>query len=113
MDNDTSGGIPDNWGKNRFKKPQKVVVCAACKYEKLTLCGARHWDSLMRSQFMALKNHGCDVSSALFEQGFVDQFGEFLTRAQAMKTAIAAGQKVDIERGCGGDADTLYSEGLY
>ena len=25
----------------------------------------------------------------------------------------AAGQKIDIERGCGGLKDTLFSEGLY
>jgi len=30
-----------------------------------------------------------------------------------MKIAIAAGQKADIKRGCGGDKGILYSEGLY
>ena len=47
------------------------------------------------------------------EQGFINQFGEFLTREQAMIDAKASGQPLDMERGCGGDEHTLYSEGLY
>ncbi len=44
------------------------------------------------------------------EQGFVDQFGVFLTREAAHAITWARGQ---IRRRCGGDAKTLYSENLY
>jgi len=46
-------------------------------------------------------------------QKHIDQLGDFLTREEAMKIAITAGQKVDIERGCGGLSHMLFSEGLY
>ena len=46
-----------------------------------------------------------------WEQGFIDQFGEFYNRREAMVIAIAGGQEIDIKRGCGGDAKILYSEG--
>lgn len=92
---------------------KSVVVCAACKHNDLILCGARHWDKIMNKQLDTLKHAGCSLFSGDFTQGFIDQFGTFLTREEAMKVAVAAGQEVDIERGCGGDKDTLYSEGLY
>jgi hypothetical protein len=100
--------MPDYWKDNNLIKPQQVVVCAACRKDNIILAGARHYDKVMRSQarFMGM-------SMLEFEEGFIDQFGDFLTREEAMKIAIAAGQKVDIERGCGGDREELYSEGLY
>jgi len=45
-----------------------------------------------------------------WEQGFVDQHGEFMTREEAHKVAIEAGQ---IIRRCGGDEERLFSENLY
>jgi len=105
----------DYWEENGIEKPQAVVVCAACrpdKYSKLILCGARHWDGAMREQLEALQYH-MRLNVAKWEQGFINQFGEFLTREEAMIIAVSAGQDVDIKRGCGGDSETLYSEGLY
>lgn len=104
--------MSDYWKDNNIEKPQQVVVCAACTYEGLILCGARHWDSVMRAQYKALQPR-LETCTGLWEQGFIDQFGDFLTREEAMRIAIAAKQKVDIKRGCGGDPNTLYSEGLY
>lgn len=100
----------DYWGENGIKKPQQVVVCAACRRGSIIIAGARHFDKVMRSQINAinLKTHAVE-----WEEGFIDQFGGFLTRQEAMKIAIEAGQNVDIERGCGGDKEILYSEGLY
>ena len=45
-----------------------------------------------------------------YKQGFVDQFGTFLTREEAWKVAIEAHQ---IIRRVGGDEGRLYSENLY
>ena len=102
--------IEDYWERNGIKKPQAVVVCAACKHEDLILCGARHWDSVMNNQYNYLHDQ---PKAFLFEQGFINQFGEFLTREEAMIVALDAGQTVDIERGCGGNEKILFSEGLY
>lgn len=102
--------MSDYWKENGIKKPQQVVVCAACKRGELIIAGARHFDKVMRSQLnhIAARTHAIE-----WQEGFINQFGDFLTREEAMKVAIAAGQKIDIMRGCGGDKETLYSEGLY
>lgn len=44
------------------------------------------------------------------EQGFIDQFGKFLTRAQAYKIANKNGQILDTSRAMKG---CLFSEDLY
>ena len=47
------------------------------------------------------------------KQGFIDQYGVFMTRQEAWKVAEAADQ---INYRCGGDdkyGGTLYSENLY
>jgi hypothetical protein len=44
------------------------------------------------------------------EQGFIDQFGVFMTREEAYVVAKAAGQ---IKYRCGGDDGVLFSENLY
>lgn len=47
-----------------------------------------------------------------FEQGFIDQWGCFYTRTEAMQAVKASGQPFNIKRN-GGNDDELYSEGLY
>ena len=47
---------------------------------------------------------------SVWEQGFVDQRGEFLTREEAHSIALAEDQ---IRRRCGDDERTLFSENLY
>ncbi len=81
------------------------VVCAACRHNNLIIAGARHFDSVMRSQ---MKAAGIDTAIH-WEQGFIDQFGNFLTRVQAKKMAEDRGQ---ILEGEGKYAD-LFSEDLY
>jgi hypothetical protein len=90
------------------------VVCAACKHRTmpLMLVGARHFDKVMHQQLDVIrKAYPCLNKD--WEQGFIDQFGEFMGREEAMEVAVKARQPLDIERGCGGDYSTLYSEGLY
>jgi hypothetical protein len=103
----------DYWKDNNIKKPQQVVVCAACKRGETIIAGARHFDKVMVSQIKAIEGKLIPGGGSNWEEGFIDQFGDFLTREEAMGIAIAGGQKVDIEYGCGGDHTTLYSEGLY
>jgi hypothetical protein len=102
--------MSDYWSDNGIEKPQQVVVCAACRYGQLILAGARHFDNVMRSQLEALPKRTQFISS-LWEQGFIDQFGKFLTREEAMIIIKKSGQPFDIERN--GDDNLLFSEGLY
>ena len=82
------------------------VVCAAIRNTSgHIICGARHFDSVMRQQVV---NSTGDWTRA--EQGFIDQRGTFLTRHQALVVAFDAGQ---IIKRVGGDGHALYSENLY
>lgn len=88
------------------------IVCAAIRNVEsgLVLAGARHFDTVMVCvvRYLKEREHLFD-----WEQGFIDQFGNFLTRQEAWTVAEAAGQ-IDIERNGGEHSrGTLYSEGLY
>ena len=101
----------ENWTREEYFQDRMIrrVVCAANRFpDGLILCGARHWDSLMCAQATALGIKGGNE-----EQGFIDQYGVFMDRKEAMQVAKDAGQAIDIRFGCGGDELTLYSEGLY
>ena len=83
-----------------------MIICAACKLEDIILCGARHWDSVMRSQYKympGLRNY--------FEQGFIDERGNFYTREEALTHAKQCSQSIDYDRN--GSVTKLFSEGLY
>lgn len=107
----------DYWTENGIEKPQQVVVCAACRAtldgKTITLAGPRHFDSTMRSQMEAMDASMLESIGDRWEDGFINQFGEFLNRREAMLAALEAGQKLDIEYGCRGDTEILYSEALY
>lgn len=89
-------------------KRQRVVVCAAINYDGLIICGARHHDKVMNDVIRKLP----DLVKNTRIQGFIDQFGVFMDRTEALEVAKAAGQNVDMERN-GGNGKILYSEGLY
>jgi hypothetical protein len=96
------------WRPDYSVTPQ-WVVCAAIRHRTTgrIIAGARHFDKIMREQINASEGikhwRGC-------QRGFIDQFGDFLTRKEAR--VIAAKQK-QIRRRCGGDEVDLYSENLY
>jgi hypothetical protein len=102
---------PDYWEKNGIEKPQSVIVCAANIVElngaEVTLVGARHFDSVMKAQakLMGVTNYGSHRS------GFIDQFGDFYDRKEALAIVKASGQPFNAERN--GSDDELFSEGLY
>jgi hypothetical protein len=83
------------------------VVCAANRKENRIICGARHYDPIMRAQINA--SEGADWWKGC-EQGFIDQFGRFYTREEALVVAKTNGQ---IKRRVGGDDKELFSESLY
>ena len=98
--------MSDYWKENGIEKPQAIVVCAANRKDGVIFCGARHCDAVMRKQAEAA---GIKLTSA--EQGFINQFGEFLTREEAIKVVKESGQPFDIKRNNGDSC--LFSEGLY
>ena len=97
--------------KNSEKYPdvQEWVVCAAIKsiHTGLIVCGPRHFDPTMRA---VMDVTGGSASYSRGEQGFVNQWGDFLTREEALAIVQKNGQK---RRSCGGDTRRLFSENLY
>lgn len=83
---------------------QRVVVCAANRIGDVILCGARHWDEIMHKQAAAMGFEGQKA-----EQGFIDQYGQFMDRKEAKIIALASGQKLRDANG----GDLLFSENLY
>ena len=89
-------------------QPTQRVVCAACKYDNgVMLVGPRHFDAVMRDQY---ERYGLTQDEGKCVQGFLDQYGNFLTREEAHKIAVANGQR---RYRCGGDETRLFSENLY
>ena len=88
-------------------KWQRKVVCAAIKDATgHVVCGARHYDPVMHQQIDNFK-----VWEKPIQQGFIDQFGTFLTREEAWVVANAAKQVIKV---CGGNSSgKLFSENLY
>lgn len=99
----------DYWKDNGIEKPQAIVVCAAIRFGELIIAGARHYDSVMRLQVAHIDPSKTKRSEA--EQGFINQFGEFLTREEAMLVVKESGQPFDAKRN--GSGSELFSEGLY
>jgi hypothetical protein len=85
----------------------RPVVCAALRQGYRIICGPRHFDPVMRQQILASEGTGFWRGS---EQGFVNTWGEFLTREEALIVALVNEQRV---KRCGGDDDKLFSENLY
>lgn len=96
----------DNWEPPKDVKPW--MVCAACRYQDHIVAAPRHFDETMRNQI--------EASSLAFnyewEQGFIDQWGSFYSRADAMEAVRASGQPFNYMRN-GQRNDELFSEGLY
>ncbi len=74
------------------------VVCAANRDRFGTLViGPRHFDPTMRNQIDHRVATGDDPAWwRTSEQGFINQWGEFLTRAEAAKIALANGQVKEL-----------------
>lgn len=94
----------------------RFVVCAACRYGELIVCGARHFDKVMHSQLRQMREDklfAFEVAGRA-EQGFIDQYGVFMTREEAFEVAKAAGQlNVRRLKTPHPDSTELFSEDLY
>lgn len=91
------------------------VVCAAIRAaDGAVLLGIRHYSRDMHLQIEERTDGAKFVRRHDEDQGFVDQYGAFMSRHEAYRVAEQAGQIVYPDR-CGKDLDgpKLYSEGLY
>lgn len=89
---------------------QRRVVCAAVKYTDGTmLVGPRHFDAVMNAQYHRFFNGGEAPTENRGVQGFLDQFGAFMDRFEALTIAQEAGQIRHKTH----PADRLFSEDLY
>lgn len=93
---------------NEEQKARQRVVCAANRhiYSKVIVLGARHYDEVMRTQ---MNFSGGSESWKGSEQGFIDQWGNFLTREEALEIAEKQGQIREKH----GNKNMLFSEDLY
>lgn len=87
---------------------KRRVVCAACRKDNIILAGARHFDTVMASQIESMIFPAGYFADA--EQGFIDQFGIFLTRAEAQ---VLAREKLQILDATQIHTGALFSEDLY
>ena len=92
----------------------RYVVCAANRFGDLVICGARHYDSVMCRVIkelggMEAVHDGLERDD--IEQGFIDQYGAFMSRDEAAfvvvsnKQAIAEPEQAELGR--------LISENIY
>lgn len=94
---------------------RRRVVCSAIRAaDGELLLGIRHYSADMHRQ-IAKRTDGEKFKHRLDQdQGFVDQFGVFMTREEAYVVAYTERQIVYPEScGEGLDGQKLYSEGLY
>lgn len=96
---------------------KRRVVCAANQYHIITrvgvgtvvITGVRHYCPLMIQNMKFWKSQIVKSSEI---QGFVDQFGVFMDRFEALEVATNAGQ-INVVRPKTSPNDRLFSEDLY
>lgn len=121
LEKDTPQDLPEvcykiaDWWDGR--KLQRRIVSAANRFQlkdggTLVIPGARHYSRDMaevidqvRGKLVKDHVHGDD-------QGFIDQWGEYHNREEALIIATHAGQ-INTVRKKGAPYDTLFSEDLY
>lgn len=83
---------------------QRVVSMAACIVDGVLIVGNRHFCPVMRMtiDLMKLDCHKHDFGT---QQGFVDQWGVYMSRQEAWDVAKAAGQIKEVFQ-----EGVLYSE---
>jgi hypothetical protein len=92
-------------GNRKLSPP--VIVCAAVRNQKgIIVPGPRHFDETMVKVLDCLED-GCDAEK--WQQGFIDQHGQFYSREEAWDLA-EANQQIVRELPVTGK---LYSEHLY
>jgi len=102
-------GIPkENYSLYKPDGVMRRVVCAAELYPcGVLLVGPRHYDSIMALQYHQ-QEHRIPIDSVAVD-GFLDQFGIFMDRYEALAVAKNAGQIREKTQ----PENKLFSEDLY
>mgnify|MGYP001577703267 CR=1 FL=1 len=119
IENDEAGFTGWRWDK--YNVVLKIVT-AANRYGDYIVIGARHHGPTMHFATEALgldalhqyarEFHGItDPCVTCEEQGFIDQYGTYWNRVDAMAHCLKTGQPLDYERGR--STDRLFSEHLH
>lgn len=84
------------------------MVCAAIRKGRIIIASPRHYDEFTHNVLCALH-----PSEKMYdaEQGFIDQWGKFMTREEAFEVASAVGQI--IKKTGNPDSKELFSEDIY
>ena len=88
------------------------VVCAANRLGDVIVCGPRHFDPTMNKIIRILKTTDGFPEGERWEGGFVDQWGEWMDRPEALAVARASKQSTREDLS-DPDKKYLYSEDLY
>jgi hypothetical protein len=91
---------------------KRHVVCAAVKFTSgLVITGARHWDDVMRDVVYHMAGDWTEFRTKHIEesQGFIDQYGDYMTREEAAFVVNSNKQPHRSEV----VPHTLFSEDLY
>lgn len=107
--------IKADWWDGRLL--QRVIVCAANRFELKTggtivIPGTRHYSKDMAAVLDLLEDKVVTDHVHGDNQGFVDQWGNYFTRKEALIIATHAGQ-INTRREKTAPLDTLFSEDLY
>lgn len=94
---------------------ERRVVCAAIRGEDgRILLGIRHYSEDMYNQLRFRTDAENFYHRTGLDQGFVDQYGVYMTRREAYQVAHAAKQIINYNACLEDDLGYyLYSEGLY
>jgi len=93
-------------------KGKRRVVCAAIRNNEIVILGVRHHDKFINEQIGEMIDNGYHWEKSNEEQGFVDQWGNFLNRKDALIVAKSSGQILKWCPGADGSKE-LFSENLY
>lgn len=96
---------------------QRRIVCAANRFKLktggyLVIPGSRHYSKDMAEVIDQVRDKVVNDHVHGDDQGFIDQWGEYFTREEALVIATHAGQ-INKVRPKSGPADELFSEDLY
>lgn len=108
--------MSDTWKPDYTVTPQRIVCAANRLIDGTVVLGIRHCDESMRATYETLNVSKEDSWKA--DQGFVDQFGKWLTRQEAWLIACKANQIYryvgnQTKEDYGIKGTDLYSENLY
>lgn len=111
------------WLWEKYDTPQ-VIVCAANRYKDFIVTGSRHYSVPMQMtiglvgldalyEYCKAFDDEVEDDKAGRQQGFIDQYGTFHNRKEAMRLCLEQGRPLKEEGGYIGLGYDLFSEHLY